>query len=256
MKRRPPLKPVQSGRVSNALNRRLEERRRYRVKFWIITVLVAVLVVAAAAGLVYLLYFSKVTALSAKKVTFSGGQDVVKQSAVEQAVNPYVGMPLLKVDTAAIAQSLETEPWVSKAEVSRKWPRGLKITFTLRKPVAILQTDNTPLLDGSGQILYYRKQAAGGLPTVTVPFKGQQADKVCLDAALGVWKVLPADLQKKIKLVKADTADTVTLELSDHKKVMWGENADNDLKLKVLKVMLPKGGKEFDISDPVHPSVI
>lgn len=245
------------GRISNALNRRLAERRRYRVRFWIITVLISLLVAAAVAGVVYLLFFSKYTVLSDQKVTFEGGEDVVTKQMVDDAVRPYVGKPLISANTGVIARNLQTEPWVESVNVSRHWPKGLKIVITLRKPVAVLpDVSGSPLIDKTGVLLRYREKAAKNLPKFSMPVQDGQADKVCLEAAQGVWNTLPAELQKKVYRIYADTADTVKITFDNDVKVLWGANADDALKLKVLQVLLPQGGKEIDISDPVHPSVI
>ncbi len=49
------------------------------------------------------------------------------------------GVSLLAVRPGQVERALMTHPWIAKAEVSRKWPNGLRLTVQERDPVALVQ---------------------------------------------------------------------------------------------------------------------
>ena len=125
--------------------RRAESRRRLK---WVIVVgLVLAVVVAALAVLGSSLF-------AVKNVDVSG--NVYTDAAQLQAVvDDLTGTPVLRVDTLAAEEQLESIPWVEDARVTTKFPDSATIEIRERTPlVAMLGTDGeTRVLDRDGRVL-------------------------------------------------------------------------------------------------------
>ena len=125
--------------------RRAESRRRLK---WVIVVgLVLAVVVAALAVLGSSLF-------AVKNVDVSG--NVYTDAAQLQAVvDDLTGTPVLRVDTLAAEEQLESIPWVEDARVTTKFPDSATIEIRERTPlVAMLGADGeTRVLDRDGRVL-------------------------------------------------------------------------------------------------------
>jgi len=63
------------------------------------------------------------------------------------------GVSLLAVRPGQVERALMTHPWIARAEVSRKWPNGLRLTVQERDPVALVQIGEELLyMDRQGMI--------------------------------------------------------------------------------------------------------
>ena len=125
--------------------RRAESRRR--LKWVIVAGLVLAVVVAALAVLGSSLF-------AVKNVDVSG--NVYTDAAQLQAVvDDLTGTPVLRVDTLAAEEQLESIPWVEDARVTTKFPDSATIEIRERTPlVAMLGTDGeTRVLDRDGRVL-------------------------------------------------------------------------------------------------------
>jgi cell division protein FtsQ len=125
--------------------RRAESRRR--LKWVIVAGLVLAVVVAALAVLGSSLF-------AVKNVDVSG--NVYTDAAQLQAVvDDLTGTPVLRVDTLAAEEQLESIPWVEDARVTTKFPDSATIEIRERTPlVAMLGADGeTRVLDRDGRVL-------------------------------------------------------------------------------------------------------
>ena len=125
--------------------RRAESRRR--LKWVIVAGLVLAGVVAALAVLGSSLF-------AVKNVDVSG--NVYTDAAQLQAVvDDLTGTPVLRVDTLAAEEQLESIPWVEDARVTTKFPDSATIEIRERTPlVAMLGADGeTRVLDRDGRVL-------------------------------------------------------------------------------------------------------
>ena len=125
--------------------RRAESRRR--LKWVLVAGLVLAVVVAALAVLGSSLF-------AVKNVDVSG--NVYTDAAQLQAVvDDLTGTPVLRVDTLAAEEQLESIPWVEDARVTTKFPDSATIEIRERTPlVAMLGADGeTRVLDRDGRVL-------------------------------------------------------------------------------------------------------
>jgi len=214
--------------------------------------LVLVSVLATVAVVVWGIFFSPVLALSAEKVSISGADEELN-TQVSQAVRPFVGTPLPRLDTGEVAAAVETIPLVRGAEVSRQWPEGLSVVVRMR--VAVLAEedgDGFALVDDQGVVVSNRGDVPDGMPLVTLPAEGDDRVRAA-GAAASTWAVLPEDLRTEVEQVQAD-GHMVTLALSGGRTVRWGTDEDGDLKAKVLALLLAeRPASVYDVSDPTRP---
>ncbi len=92
------------------------------------------------------------------------GTHLVTGSEVRSAAAIPPGLPLIRVNGAAIAHRVEQIRQVQSAQVSRDWPDGVTITVTERMPALAVQSgDGYQLIDKYGVAWSHRRAAPPGL---------------------------------------------------------------------------------------------
>lgn len=253
---RPEPAPTARSAVSTGLAARLAERqkatrRRRLIRYGSIGC--ALVLVLALAWLVFL---SPVFRLAQDRVELSGQGTVIAPGAVEDVVADELGTPLTVMDTVGLRNRILDVAGVRDVAVTRIWPNGLTIELTAREPVAAVPDGKRfTLRDDLGDVVGRAEKVPKGLPVIEIPTGGDTAR--ILEAAIFMLNAIPADLHKEIKSVSASTPDAVAMELRDGATVLWGSQADADLKVRVFEVLRSaketKGSKVFDVSAPNAP---
>jgi cell division protein FtsQ len=211
------------------------DRRRRRRRI----LAAALLVVSAAVGL-WMLAHSQLVAIGAVDVEGSTNLDA---SEVVEASGIAVGDPLVRLNTAAAVDSLESNPWVAEASVRRSWiDRRVVVQVTERVPVAAVATaagDGMALVDSSGQVLAVVADPAG-LPVVTgvVPgAPGERLDPVDrgVIAAAGA---IPPGLATRVDAVTPGVNGRIELVLDDGAVVLFGGVEDLGTKIRTIQTVL------------------
>ena len=164
------------------------------------------------------------------------------------------GEKLARIEPRAIAAKFETLDWVADAKVSRNWINGkVSIEITERTPIAIF---NNIVFDSKGNSFALR--GTPSLPLVQI----QASDLVAAKKAVTFFSSLPADLKSALMVVKVRSSGSLVLEVNNAGKnleIRWGDDSDNELKLKVYKALiaLPENAsiKRVDVSAPHAPIV-
>ena len=164
------------------------------------------------------------------------------------------GEKLARIEPRAIAAKFETLDWIADAKVSRNWINGkVSIEITERTPVAIF---NNIVFDSKGNSFALR--GTPSLPLVQI----QASDLVAAKKAVTFFSSLPADLKSALMVVKVRSSGSLVLEVNNAGKnleIRWGDDSDNELKLKVYKALiaLPENAsiKRVDVSAPHAPIV-
>lgn len=234
--------------ASSATDPAARRRRVWRV----VGALVAVVLLLAGAA--YALLVSSLTALTGVQVS---GADRTGAAAVEQAASDQLGLPLLRVDDAAVAQRVEQLPWVASASVERRFPHGLAVLVTEKVPVAAVPADGgapgVVLLDHDGGTITTADAAPEGVPLVQVDVAASGAAAV--RAASAVALALPQDLRAQVASVTATGPDDVRLALRSGQEVRWGGPGDDALKARVVALLLVREGvTRVDVSAPLAPA--
>lgn len=257
------------GVVAQGSAARFAERARAHRRLTQRRILIVVAALVAAGGLAWLLFFSPVLSLHAAQVRVTGADSVVAVDRVQAVVDARDGVPLPRLDTAALRSELLEVPGVRDATVTREWPHGLSVALVAREPVAAVpegsdvarSAEGTPtgtgfaLVDEEGVQVGRADEAPEGLPVVEVPVGEERV----LSAVLGVLEQLPADLLAQVGQVSATTQDSVNFTLRDQAAVEWGSDQDSALKAAVLSALraAPEtaGATRYDVSAPTMPVV-
>jgi cell division septal protein FtsQ len=164
------------------------------------------------------------------------------------------GEKLARIEPRAIAAKFETLDWVAEAKVSRNWINGkVSIEITERTPVAIF---NKIVFDSDGNSFALRGTPSSPLVQI------QASDLVAAKKAVTFFSSLPLDLKSALTVVKVRSSGSLVLEVNNAGKnleIRWGDDSDNELKLKVYKALiaLPENAsiKRVDVSAPHAPIV-
>lgn len=83
-------------------------------------------------------------------VQIEGTLDFVTEDAIKATVSRFVSSSLVSLDLGLLKAELETQPWISKAEVRREWPDKLLIQVEEEQPIA--RWGERQLVNQQGQI--------------------------------------------------------------------------------------------------------
>ena len=228
---------------------RSERRRRWK------RIALAVLAVAVAAALVWMIWFSSVLAVRDVEVA---RRTTLKQSQVLQAADVPLGRPLARVDIAAIEGRVAGLERVDTVEVSRSWPRTLSISIVERSTVVWASFDGEIRgIDKHG--LDYRSYSSA--PKGTIEAKITVADPddrlETSKSVVDVVRLIGAKdraLRQDIQSISAGTKDSIELNLTEGRTVVWGSSDDGGRKITVLKSLLGIDAARYDVSAPDQPT--
>jgi cell division protein FtsQ len=206
--------------------------------------------VLALVGSGTLLMFGPV--LSVRRVEVVGaGSGLLAQ--MRSAALPQVGVPLARVDTAALAHRLARPAAVRSVRVERAWPSTLRVLVSPRVAVAaVVSGDRFRLVDETGTDYATVATAPRRLPVLRVGL-GPEAEPA-LRACLAVLAALPPALRERVRRVSAPTPDDVQTVLGST-RVVWGGSGEVGLKVRVLQTLLQVPAKVYDVSAPRTPVV-
>jgi cell division protein FtsQ len=196
--------------------------------------------------LVWVLAFSPV--LGAKTVTVRGVHTVTVDQ-VRSIAGISNGSPLIRLDTAAVRQRVETLPDVASARVSVSYPSTVVIVVTERVPVGYLVSQNGfVLVDKAGMQFRAVTTAPPALPRFALPAgPSAQASGQAVATAAGA---LSSSVLGQLAEIRANDASSISLVLRDGRSVIWG-SADRSVdKARLLPVLLTRPGTTFDVSNP------
>lgn len=240
--------PVVSTRLAERvqMQRRLVRRKVGRT----------VAVLLAVVGVGWVTFFSHVFALDLDEVVVTGEDGVVDTDQVRDVVAEHAGVPLPRLDTVALRRGVLDVPGVRAAEVTRSWPRGLRVAVLARQPVAAVERDGQfLLLDVEGVQVGRVDEVPGGLSLVDVP--ADDPDARATRAVLAVLLSLPTELAAEVVEASARSQDTVRLVLADGAVVEWGSAEQLALKARVLQTLrdseVAGSVSVYDVSAPTMP---
>ncbi len=228
---------------------RRQWRRRWLAWRYII---VGTLIIALLLGGIWAVYFS--TWLQVKGTSAHGDMKMTSAKEVVDYAAVPVGEPLATADLGAVrVRVLNGLSMVRSVNVSREWPDKIRIDVTERTPVAVVSIGGRlRALDETGTVFWDYKKAPAGLPMVNTVTGTNSA---ALREAAAVASALPADLAKRVDHVEVTTVDSISLELHNDKRVVWGSSAQSDTKADVLVALMKAEPKvaRYDVSVPGQP---
>jgi cell division protein FtsQ len=227
-------------------------------------VVLAVALVVAGAGTVWLLYGSHW--LRVGQVSVSGTR-VLTSEQVREAAEVPVGAPLISVDTDAIASRLRQKlPRIDVVDVERSWPRGIDLKVTERTPVLLVQKGGKFVeVDDEGVRFAMVSQAPKGVPALELSLSRADSRAASLRRfgedrlvreAVTVAGDIPAAVARVTRTVKVRSYDDISLELSGGRTVVWGSSEAGAAKARALTALMKAapGARHFDVSVPTAPA--
>jgi len=214
-----------------------------------------------AAAVAWVLFGSRLLVVKSETVT---GTHLITQAQVLAAADVPAGTPLIRVNTAQVAQRVETIRQVASATVSRDWPDRLVITVTERVPVVAVRmtSGGYDLVDPAGVIVRWSQARPAGLPLYLTSLTGGALhDDPGVASTATVLAELPSWLSREVTEVStaapgagttASPGDSaqVTLYLSSHKTVVWGGADRASQKDRELAILMRDHERYFDVSAP------
>ena len=141
--------------VSTGLADRLKERQQALRRLRLRRVTTAAIVVLVVALATWALLFSPLLGLQPQRISVAGSDGSVSDKQVRDVLAPYTGDSLLRLDTGRLSTQVSDKlVRVRQAQVTRSWPRGLRVQLTMRVPVATVQgADGYQVLDNEAVVL-------------------------------------------------------------------------------------------------------
>jgi len=219
-----------------------------RRRHWLAALVVGLLVTLLGT-LGWLVGYSSVLATRSVHVS---GLRTLTPDAVRSAAAVPLGRPLLRQDLDAIAHRVAQLRPVRSVEVSRSWPRTVKVDIQERTArLAIRQPTGFVLVDDQGQAFLSRPAMPPGVLLADV-----DPGNVALLVKVGVVAgALPPGLLRQVRSIAASTPDGISLRLTDGDAVFWGNAGDSGLKSQVLLALLKRSASHYDVSAPHNPSM-
>ncbi len=235
--RRPALPAGPRLRARAADNRLARRRRLFR------RASLGSLALAPVLLLAWLLLASPLLSVRTVEVT---GADRVTPAAVQTAAGVRDGVPLARVDAAAVRARVLTLTTVAGVRVVRAWPGTLRLQVTERTAVAAQQRGDGSWtsVDSTGVRFAPTPTAPEGLPQLQLP------DAADARAPLQVLAELPPGLLTQVAAVQMPAPSSVVLVLRDGRSVVWGPPGQSARKAAVVGALLPRPGRTIDVTTP------
>jgi cell division protein FtsQ len=216
----------------------------------------ALAAVAIVAGVGWALLDSRFFVVRSVTVT---GTHLVTGAEVRSAAAIPPGLPLIRVNSAVIAQRIERIRQVQSAQVSRDWPDGVTIAVIERRPVlAVTSGRGFQLIDKYGVVVESSSRRPPALPSLelsAVPGSGpvsvpELRGSPAVYAAAVVLHELPRYLARSVVSMQAPSATEVTLRLARGITIVWGGTDRAAQKSRELAVLMRTHARSYNVSAP------
>ena len=222
-----------------------QSKKKGKRKVWLV---VAPALIVVMGVLMWVVWFSPVFAVKVVHVVDSVGQSLSADqiAQVHIAANISLQEPMARIDTETAAQAVVDLPWVKAVDVRRGWPNDVVVAVEMRIPLARIK-DIGPGQAVDAQGFVFESSNTYGLPLI-------QATGASLISAVEVLASLPVDLAKKVVRVRAESIDSIELDLQSGSTVRWGSADEPEFKAAVLEALLSRRAQIYDVSAPELPT--
>ena len=238
-------------RTGLASSRARFQRRAHEVRHRPLRLLGYAAATLAVLGLLgWVVGFSPVLAVRTVEVV---GVPESEVSAIRAVAKVPLGVPLARVDSAAVAARVAERATVADVSIERSWPSTLVIHASPRQPFLVVKNPQGQLqvVDATGVAYAHVTRAPAGVPTVNAATQAALSPDA-LAAAVSVVKVLPPTLQKRVGNVTVSSANLVTLKIG-RTSVVWGGVDEPERKLAIMTALLKGNPTLIDVSAPSTP---
>ena len=223
--------------------RRRSQARKYRAAFF------ALALTGVVAAVVWALLGSRLLVVRSVAVT---GTHLVSMSTVLAVADVQPGTPMVRVNTAEIAERVEAIRQVQSAQVVKSWPDRIVIEVHERDSAVAVSASGGgfDLVDPYGVVVRWVASRPARFPVFqtsqsATSLRGNQS--VALAAA--VLSELPASMRSSVASVSVP-AGQVTLAMADGETVVWGGTARSAAKVQVLAILMRTHARYYNISAP------
>ncbi|MFJ9408548.1 cell division protein FtsQ/DivIB [Streptomyces sp. NPDC101393] len=192
------------------------------------------------------------------------GTKVLTPGEVAAAARAPMHAPLVSVDTDALARRLRARlPRIKRVEVVRSWPHTIGLKVTERTPELLMRSGGKFVeVDAEGVRFATAAVAPKGVPLLEMTASDSPSlhrfgfDRLRREA-VRVAGDLPEAVHKDVRKIRVRSYDSVVLELTGGRTVVWGSGEQGPEKAKVLTALLKaaRDARHFDISVPSAPAV-
>jgi cell division protein FtsQ len=210
--------------------------------------------VAIVAGVAWALLGSRLLVVRSVQVTGTGPQ--VSRAQVLAAARVPAGLPLIRLNTAAVAQRVGGIRQVQSAQVSRNWPSTVVISVRLRTPVfAVAARGGYALVDAYGVDVRDSARRPPRLPLLqltagTGGAAGLSSLRPVARAGAAVLRELPPGIARRVDVVSAPTPWEVSLRLANGAVIVWGDTSRSAEKARELALLMRTHARRYDVSAP------
>lgn len=203
--------------------------------------------------------------LRVERVSVSGTR-VLTQAQVDETADVPLGAPLISVDTDEMETRLRQKlPRIDSVEVVRDWPHGIDLKVVERTPVLIVENPGNggkyAEVDAKGVRFATVSEPPKGVPTLemelarSVALRRFGTDRL-VRAAVRVAGDIPDAIARDTRLVKVRSYDSISLELTDGRTVVWGSGEKGRAKARTLTALMKAApdARHFDVSVPTAPA--
>lgn len=227
--------------------RRLRRQREARLRL-LRRVGVVIAVLALIGGVVWVFHGS--TLLVVRTVSVTGNRLVPADQVVAAAAVPE-GTPLVRLDVEGTAARVGELPAVGRATVERTWPSTVTIRVTERDVRLVVAREGAyDWVDEAGVVFHRTLERPEGAMLAEAALD----DASVLAGMVAVAHALPAKVRERAGSITAETADSITVRLTDGSQVVWGSSESSDLKAQVVATLLEVKAGVYDVSSPTHPT--
>lgn len=250
-----PAENAASGHTVLELPPSPEHRKAKRRKMgWIITISVVVVLTGGWA----LLYFTPILAI--EDISHEG-LDLVAASEAEERTASLTGTPLPQVTDQTVTKLFADNPAVDDVTVRAEPPHGLVVTVNEHTPIAMSPRGKQYVVfsEQGTELAEIPSKKAQEFDLPVVASASDVVDQDVFDAITEVLGSLPEDLRDQVRAASGGSIDSIELELSSGKVVMWGNTEQAEKKTEVLKALLGLEESqaaeiaEYDVSAPDFP---
>ncbi len=219
--------------------------------------------IAIVAGVAWALLGSRLLIVRSVQVTGTGS--TVSRAQVLAAARIQHGLPLIRVNTTAVAHRVSGITQVQSTQVSRDWPSTIVISVKLRTPVfAFPVPGGYALVDAFGVDLRNTGRRPPGFPLlqlttaaggavgsgVVAPPVSSLRGSPLARAAAAVLHELPPRIARQVRVVNAATPSEVSLRLANSVVIVWGDPSRPAEKAKELTLLMRTHARRYDVSAP------
>ncbi|MFD6813795.1 cell division protein FtsQ/DivIB [Enteractinococcus coprophilus] len=250
-----PSNPAPDDHIVLELPPSPEHRKAKRRKvLWIWTGIILTFLTAGWA----ILYFSPILAI--EDVSHEG-LDLVAQSEAEERTTGLVGIPLPQVTDRKVTELFADNPAVDHVTLRAEPPHGIVVIVHEHKPIAMSPSGKQYVVfsDEGTELAEIPSKRAQEFDLPVVASASDVTDQEVFDTITAVLGSLPEDLREQVRAASGTSIDSIELELSSGKMVMWGNSDQAEKKAQVLEALLGLDKdeaaeiSEYDVSAPDFP---